>query len=127
MFRVYERDGKTKKTKSMQLMRIKSIAAGTHHAAMVDEMGRVFTWGAGRTVFCLLAATHLSMGEGVSVGIQLYISIFKSKVYKKFISLEGIFSRSELSSSKIVTNLPWTYGKLHCKENHNFLAVIKIF
>jgi len=45
--RVYERDGKTKKTKSMQLMRIKNIAAGTHHAAMVDEMGRVFTWGAG--------------------------------------------------------------------------------
>eukprot|EP00088_Acartia_fossae_P062419 TRINITY_DN7533_c0_g1_i1.p1 TRINITY_DN7533_c0_g1~~TRINITY_DN7533_c0_g1_i1.p1 ORF type:complete len:478 (+),score=139.26 TRINITY_DN7533_c0_g1_i1:92-1525(+) len=45
--RVYERDPKTKKTKSMQMMRIKSISAGTHHAGMVDEMGRVFTWGAG--------------------------------------------------------------------------------
>ncbi|XP_023340146.1 protein RCC2 homolog isoform X2 [Eurytemora carolleeae] len=45
--RVYERDAKTKKTKSLQMMRIKSIAAGSHHAAMVDEMSRVFTWGAG--------------------------------------------------------------------------------
>jgi len=45
--RVYERDPKTKKTKTLQMLKIKSIAAGTHHAAMVDEMGRVFTWGAG--------------------------------------------------------------------------------
>jgi alpha-tubulin suppressor-like RCC1 family protein len=45
--RVYERDSKNKKTKSMQMMKIKSISAGSHHAAMVDELGRVFTWGAG--------------------------------------------------------------------------------
>merc|ERR1719397_1617146 len=36
--RVYERDSKSKKTKLMQMMRIKSISAGTNHAAMVDEM-----------------------------------------------------------------------------------------
>ena len=47
IFRVYERDPKTKKTKTLQMMRMKDIAAGTHHAGMVDEMGRVFTWGAG--------------------------------------------------------------------------------
>lgn len=45
--RVYERDQKTKKTKSLQMMRIKNISAGSHHAAMVDELNRVFTWGAG--------------------------------------------------------------------------------
>ena len=45
--RCYERDGKTKKTKSMQMMKIRSISAGSHHAAMVDELGRVFSWGAG--------------------------------------------------------------------------------
>ena len=45
--RVYERDIKSKKTKIMQMMRIKSISAGTNHAAMVDEIGKVFTWGAG--------------------------------------------------------------------------------
>jgi len=45
--RVYERDQKTKKVKPLQMMRIKSISAGTHHAAAVDEMNRVFTWGAG--------------------------------------------------------------------------------
>jgi len=45
--RVYERDSKSKKTKLMQMMRIKSISAGTNHAAMVDEMGKVFGWGAG--------------------------------------------------------------------------------
>ena len=28
-------------------MRIKDISAGTSHAAMVDEMNRVFTWGLG--------------------------------------------------------------------------------
>ena len=37
--RVYERDNRSKKTKLMQMMRIKSISAGTNHAAMVDEMG----------------------------------------------------------------------------------------
>jgi len=47
ILRVYERDSKTKKTKTLNKMRIKDIAAGTHHAGMVDEMGRVFTWGAG--------------------------------------------------------------------------------
>ena len=45
--RVYERDPKTKKTKMMQMMRIKDISAGSHHAAMVDELGKVFAWGAG--------------------------------------------------------------------------------
>lgn len=45
--RCYERDPKTKKTKSMQMMKIRDFAAGSHHAAMVDELGRVFTWGAG--------------------------------------------------------------------------------
>lgn len=45
--RCYERDNRTKKTKSMQMMKIKSISAGSHHAAMVDELGRVFAWGAG--------------------------------------------------------------------------------
>jgi len=45
--RVYERDTKTKKTKSLQMMRVRSISAGSHHAAMVDELNRVFTWGAG--------------------------------------------------------------------------------
>ena len=45
--RVYERDPKTKKTKLMQMMRIKDISAGTHHAAMVDELGKVFSWGNG--------------------------------------------------------------------------------
>ena len=44
---VYERDNRSKKTKIMQMMRIKSISAGTNHAAMVDEMGKVFAWGAG--------------------------------------------------------------------------------
>ena len=29
------------------MMRIKDISAGTSHAAMVDEMNRVFTWGLG--------------------------------------------------------------------------------
>ena len=37
--RVYERDNRTKKTKSMQMMKIRSISAGSHHAVMVDEMG----------------------------------------------------------------------------------------
>merc|ERR1711915_1154670 len=45
--RVYERDNRSKKTKLMQMMRIKSISAGTNHAAMVDEMGKVFSWGCG--------------------------------------------------------------------------------
>jgi len=45
--RVYERDNRSKKTKMMQLMRIKSISAGTNHAAMVDELGKAFAWGAG--------------------------------------------------------------------------------
>ena len=45
--RVYERDNRSKKTKIMQMMRIKSISAGTNHAAMVDEMGKAFAWGAG--------------------------------------------------------------------------------
>lgn len=45
--RVYERDSKTKKTKMMQMMRIKDISAGSHHGAMVDELGKVFSWGAG--------------------------------------------------------------------------------
>jgi len=45
--RCFERDPKTKKTKSMQMMKIRDIAAGSHHGAMVDELGRVFTWGAG--------------------------------------------------------------------------------
>ena len=29
------------------MMKIRDFAAGSHHAAMVDELGRVFTWGAG--------------------------------------------------------------------------------
>jgi len=45
--RCFERDNRTKKTKSMQMMKIKSISAGSHHAVIVDEMGRVFSWGAG--------------------------------------------------------------------------------
>jgi alpha-tubulin suppressor-like RCC1 family protein len=45
--RCYERDGKTKKTKTMQMMKIRDMSAGSHHAAMVDELGRVFSWGAG--------------------------------------------------------------------------------
>jgi len=45
--RVYERDSKTKKTKLMQMMKIRSISAGTNHAAIVDELGKVFSWGAG--------------------------------------------------------------------------------
>jgi len=45
--RVYERDNRSKKTKIMQMMKIRSISAGTNHAAMVDEMGKVFAWGAG--------------------------------------------------------------------------------
>ena len=45
--RVYERDPKTKKTKLMQMMRIKDISAGSQHAAMVDELGKAFSWGAG--------------------------------------------------------------------------------
>lgn len=45
--RCYERDAKTKKMKNLQMMRIKDISAGTAHAAMVDEMNRVFTWGLG--------------------------------------------------------------------------------
>lgn len=45
--RCFERDGKTKKTKSMQMMKIRGITCGSHHAAMVDELGRVFSWGAG--------------------------------------------------------------------------------
>ena len=28
-------------------MKIRDFSAGSHHAAMVDELGRVFTWGAG--------------------------------------------------------------------------------
>ena len=27
-------------------MKIRDFSAGSHHAAMVDELGRVFTWGA---------------------------------------------------------------------------------
>lgn len=38
--RCFERDGKTKKTKSMQMMKIRGITCGSHHAAMVDELGR---------------------------------------------------------------------------------------
>ena len=44
---MYERDPKTKKTKMMQMMRIKDISAGSNHGAMVDELGKVFSWGAG--------------------------------------------------------------------------------
>ena len=39
--RVYERDNRSKKNKSMQMMKIRSISAGSHHAAMADEMGTV--------------------------------------------------------------------------------------
>ena len=39
--RVYERDSKTKKTKLMQMMKIRSISAGTNHAAIVDELGKI--------------------------------------------------------------------------------------
>jgi len=45
--RCYERDNRTKKTKSMQMMKVKSISAGSHHAFIVDELGRAFSWGAG--------------------------------------------------------------------------------
>lgn len=45
--RAVERDGKTKKLKSMNIGKIKMISAGAHHAAAVDGAGRVFTWGAG--------------------------------------------------------------------------------
>jgi len=45
--RCYERDNRTKKTKSMQMMKVKSISAGSHHAVIVDELGRCFAWGAG--------------------------------------------------------------------------------
>jgi len=45
--RVYERDPKTKKTKLMQMMRVRDISAGSHHATLVDELGKVFSWGAG--------------------------------------------------------------------------------
>jgi len=42
-----ERDPKTKKLKSVQMGRVKSMSAGSHHAAVSDENGRVFTWGCG--------------------------------------------------------------------------------
>jgi len=45
--RCYERDNRSRKTKSMQMMKVKSISAGSHHACIVDELGRVFSWGAG--------------------------------------------------------------------------------
>ena len=37
-----------------QMMKIRDFAAGSHHAAMVDELGRVFTWGAGSYGRCLI-------------------------------------------------------------------------
>jgi len=42
-----ERDPKTKKLKSAQMGRVKNMSAGSHHAAVTDENGRVFTWGSG--------------------------------------------------------------------------------
>ena len=46
------------------MMKIRDFAAGSHHAAMVDELGRVFTWGAGsygRSVMLISA----KLGYGV--------------------------------------------------------------
>ena len=37
------------------MMKIRDFAAGSHHAAMVDELGRVFTWGAGSYGRCVIS------------------------------------------------------------------------
>ena len=41
-----------------QMMKIRDFAAGSHHAAMVDELGRVFTWGAGSYGRSVLFIAH---------------------------------------------------------------------
>jgi len=47
IIRAVEKDPKTKKMKSMNIGKAKMIAAGSHHAAIVDQEGKVFTWGSG--------------------------------------------------------------------------------
>ena len=44
----FRRDNKTKKVKEIEMLKARDISAGSHHAAMVDELDRVFTWGQGR-------------------------------------------------------------------------------
>ena len=56
-------------------MKIRDFAAGSHHAAMVDELGRVFTWGAGsygRSVILNSACLELNwvMGSGMSMYVD---------------------------------------------------------
>ena len=44
------------------MMKIRDFAAGSHHAAMVDELGRVFTWGAGSYGRCVVSVYLISDG-----------------------------------------------------------------
>jgi len=47
IIRAVEKDPKTKKVKSMNIGKAKMISAGSHHAALLDYEGRVFSWGSG--------------------------------------------------------------------------------
>lgn len=48
LMQCFRRDSKTKKVKEIEMLKARDISAGSHHAAMVDELDRVFTWGQGR-------------------------------------------------------------------------------
>ena len=51
--------------KILQMMKIRDFAAGSHHAAMVDELGRVFTWGAGSYGRCELSVCSVDSSDGL--------------------------------------------------------------
>ena len=56
------------------MMKIRDFAAGSHHAAMVDELGRVFTWGAGsygRSVILSSACLVLNWVRGARTSMYI--------------------------------------------------------
>ena len=62
------------------MMKIRDFSAGSHHAAMVDELGRVFTWGAGSygrwaELFCpgVLFGMITPLYQLISVRITKYV------------------------------------------------------
>ena len=63
----FRRDSKTKKVKEMEMLKARDISAGSHHAAMVDELDRVFTWGQGS-----FGATGL--GETADIHVPTWVS-----------------------------------------------------
>ena len=66
------------------MMKIRDFSAGSHHAAMVDELGRVFTWGAGSYGRLVIIIPYAPMmGWRMRMLLQLFVD-------KKGVHLGGL-------------------------------------